>query len=121
MRPNPTLEPTATDLLFAAALGDSQLLAFVGPQSPAAPAQFDVRREDTMKIAHLVVLAMIVPLPGVCRDTSVDIVKLEQSYRIMICTEGRYWLPISPEGPFPKWSDSSDDKSSWPLVQRRGS
>lgn len=50
---------------------------------------------------------MIVPLAGVCKTTSVAIVKLEQSYRIMIRTEGRYWLPISPEGPFPKWSESS--------------
>jgi hypothetical protein len=40
-------------------------------------------------------------------STSVQVVKLEESYRVWIETTGTHWAPMSPEGPFPKWSECS--------------
>lgn len=62
---------------------------------------------NIMKIVLLVITAMLLPLAAHCASTTVRVLKLEHSYKVWICREGRHWYPMSPEGPFPKWSDCS--------------
>jgi len=64
-----------------------------------------------MKKIFIRTTVVIVLLIGFCsihtRKDSVDVTEIEGKYRIRFLSRGNYLAPITPEGPFPIWTDAS--------------
>jgi hypothetical protein len=67
---------------------------------------FFVKRHPVLfsTLIVIVVLAIACKIYSGPTRTNVRVTAIDEGYEIRITTEGRHPIPISPEGPFPKWS-----------------
>jgi hypothetical protein len=73
-------------------------------------------------VAVLAIVGAVVLWRVSFRKTTVEIIAIDEGYNIRICASGRSIIPLTAEGPFPKWSELSWFTAEGPgqSVEREG-